>query len=80
MNVNTLPQNLRQNFFDAVASFKDVRFLWKWDGVVPNNMPKNVMTMEWFPQQEILGCFCKISYKFVKIGITVSVFFIDSKP
>lgn len=61
MNVNTLPRKLRQDFFDAVASFKSVRFLWKWDGDVPNNMPKNVMTMQWFPQQEILGYFRKIS-------------------
>lgn len=55
MDVNRLPKQLRQSFFDAVASFKNVRFLWKWDGKIPDNMPSNVLTMEWFPQQEILG-------------------------
>lgn len=55
MNVNSLPSDLRQMFFDAVASLKRVRFLWKWDGSVPDNMPGNVMTMPWFPQQEVLG-------------------------
>ncbi|KAG4075331.1 hypothetical protein HA402_003122 [Bradysia odoriphaga] len=55
VDVNRLPARLRQSFFDAVASFKNVRFLWKWDGKVPDSMPSNVMTMEWFPQQEILA-------------------------
>ncbi|KAG4067736.1 hypothetical protein HA402_005508 [Bradysia odoriphaga] len=55
MHVGTLPTELRQDFFDAVASLRNVGFLWKWNGHVPTTMPSNVMTMEWFPQQAILA-------------------------
>lgn len=55
VDVNRLPTRLRKHFFDAIASFTNVRFLWKWDGEVPNDVPNNVLTMKWFPQQLLLG-------------------------
>lgn len=29
--------------------------LWRYDGVVPENAPKNVKLMKWLPQNELLG-------------------------
>lgn len=55
MDVGSLPTHLGQEFFDAIASLRNVGFLWKWNGDVPMTMPGNVMAMEWFPQQTILG-------------------------
>lgn len=31
-----------------------LRVLWKWDGGSIENLPRNVMTMRWFPQYDIL--------------------------
>ncbi|CAH4032445.1 unnamed protein product [Pieris brassicae] len=31
-----------------------LRVLWKWDGGIVENLPRNVMTMRWLPQYDIL--------------------------
>ncbi|CAG7786639.1 unnamed protein product [Allacma fusca] len=55
INVTGLPDELQNVLFDTVGSFPGVKFLWKWDGKLPANFPKNVLPMEWFPQQDVLA-------------------------
>nr|WMP40247.1 UDP-glucuronosyltransferase UGT44A23 [Tuta absoluta] len=49
---STLPKD---KLDELVATFRKLphRVLWKWEGVV-DNLPKNVMTMRWFPQYDVL--------------------------
>lgn len=41
---------------ELLATFEElpIRILWKWDGGNVN-LPRNVMTMKWFPQYDILS-------------------------
>lgn len=41
---------------ELLATFKELpfRILWKWDGGNAD-LPRNVMTMKWFPQYDILS-------------------------
>ncbi len=48
------PAELRNIFYTAFRNSK-TRFVWKWDGPRPAEMPDNVITAEWLPQQDILG-------------------------
>jgi len=48
------PKYLQDLFFRAFKNSK-IRFLWRWEGSRPANMPENVYTAEWMPQQAILG-------------------------
>lgn len=54
---NTMPQLLRDQFFEAFEAFPDLRFLWRWtdDKNIPRNTPKNVMLRHWFPQKDIMA-------------------------
>ena len=57
-NIADAPFELQNTFYTAFRKSK-IRFLWKWDGARPAEMPPNVMTAEWMPQQEILGTVVK---------------------
>jgi glucuronosyltransferase len=48
------PDALKDVFFHTFGN-SSVRFLWKWESEVPKEMPKNVFTSDWMPQQDILG-------------------------
>ncbi|XP_045774020.1 UDP-glucosyltransferase 2-like [Maniola jurtina] len=41
---------------ELVATFRrlPLRVLWKWDGANLENLPRNIMTMKWLPQYDIL--------------------------
>ena len=54
VKMSSMPEHLAQTMFDAIKDFK-TRFLWRWDGERPNNLPANVLIRKWFPQQDILG-------------------------
>ncbi|CAG7822990.1 unnamed protein product, partial [Allacma fusca] len=53
--VSKLPNETQQTLFDAIASIPDTRFLWKWEGKLPENLPKNALAKNWFPQQDVLA-------------------------
>jgi glucuronosyltransferase len=42
-------------FFNTMRKFGKVRFIWRWEGSMPDDQPKNVMASKWLPQREILG-------------------------
>jgi glucuronosyltransferase len=48
------PGDIRSIFFKALGK-SEARFLWRWSGERPKDMPANVMTASWMPQQDILG-------------------------
>jgi glucuronosyltransferase len=50
-----LPIETQQMFFDVLRSFPKVNFIWKWEGLRSKEMPGNVYTTEWAPQQAVLG-------------------------
>lgn len=53
VKMSTLPEHLQKVFFEALAQVPQ-RVLLKYENVV-RNKPKNVMTLKWLPQRDILG-------------------------
>lgn len=51
----SLPDYLKEMFFEAIRSFPEVNFIWKWDGQPPKDIPDNLMTISWIDQQDLLG-------------------------
>lgn len=49
-----MPEALRQ-IFVAVFSTLPYNVVWKWDGGKIKDLPANVRTAAWWPQQELLG-------------------------
>lgn len=52
--LSRLPPDVRQTFFTAMRNSR-TNFLLKWDGDIPEDMPKNTFTAAWLPQQRVLG-------------------------
>jgi UDP:flavonoid glycosyltransferase YjiC (YdhE family) len=52
--ISAATKELQDKFYNAFKNSK-IRFLWKWEGARPKDMPANVYTAEWMPQQAILG-------------------------
>jgi len=52
---STLPQEIKSVFYEVFASFKSIRFIWKFDIENPKDLPENVMAATWVPQQELLA-------------------------
>ncbi|CAG4945776.1 unnamed protein product [Parnassius apollo] len=50
---STMPKE-KLNEFLSTFSKLPLRILWKWDGGVIENLPRNVLTMRWLPQYDIL--------------------------
>lgn len=50
---STLPT---EKLAELLLTFRKLphRVLWKWDGAAIQNLPRNVMTMKWLPQYDIL--------------------------
>ncbi|CAG7716695.1 unnamed protein product, partial [Allacma fusca] len=55
IKISDLPVELQRELIATVGSFTDTSFIWKWDGEVPQQLPKNVLAKKWFPQNDILG-------------------------
>ncbi|XP_050529955.1 uncharacterized protein LOC126899278 [Daktulosphaira vitifoliae] len=51
--MSSLPNRIQKSFKDALSRVPQ-RILWKYEGVM-DDKPDNVMTKEWFPQQDILS-------------------------
>lgn len=51
---STLP---REKLDELLSTFRKLplRVLWKWDGEPIENLPRNVMTMRWLPQYDVLS-------------------------
>ena len=50
------PKELKDKFINAYKNARDLKFIWKWEGDSKTlNLPPNVYTAKWMPQQEILG-------------------------
>ncbi|XP_014216646.1 2-hydroxyacylsphingosine 1-beta-galactosyltransferase-like [Copidosoma floridanum] len=49
-----MPEALRKTFV-AVFSTLPYNVVWKWEGGKIENLPSNVRTAAWWPQQELLG-------------------------
>lgn len=52
--MDSLPTEMQNSLQDAFAELP-LRVLWKYDGDVMENQPRNVMIKKWFPQRDILG-------------------------
>lgn len=52
--IGNAPKELRDAFFNAFRNTKS-KFIWKWEGPRPEDMPPNVFTTSWIPQQSVLG-------------------------
>ncbi|CAK1543147.1 unnamed protein product [Leptosia nina] len=50
---STLPSDKLNELLSTFEKLP-LRVLWKWDGGVVGNLPRNVMTMRWLPQYDIL--------------------------
>jgi len=55
VNLNSLPVSTENAFIEAIESFPEVKFLWKWDKPRPKQVPSNLYLAEWFNQQDILS-------------------------
>lgn len=49
-----MPEALRQIFVAAFATLP-YNVVWKWEGMKIKDLPSNVRTAAWWPQQELLG-------------------------
>ena len=65
--ISRLPLESQQIIYDVLKSFSKIRFIWKWEGVRPLEMPDNVFTAKWIPQQALLGKDTQVSYIIVII-------------
>ena len=54
VSISTMPPWLLNVIFNALKTLK-MRFLWKWEGEKPENVPENVFLLKWFPQNDVLG-------------------------
>lgn len=64
---SNLPEDITRGFFETMENFPRLRFLWKWNGELPQSYPRNLYLGKWFPQNDILG---KLVYKFTLSQIT----------
>jgi len=53
--ISKSPPEIRNAFFTALRKFKNIQFLWKWEGEFPKEHLPNVLFVKWAPQQDILG-------------------------
>ncbi|ODM95812.1 UDP-glucuronosyltransferase 1-9 [Orchesella cincta] len=49
---SSLPVN---QFFNTFKAFPNLKFLWKWNGEFPKDIPENVFLSRWFPQLDLLA-------------------------
>ena len=55
INLAKIPEHYKTIFFEMVRQFPQVRFIWRWDGPLPKDVPKNLMVSKWLPQYQILS-------------------------
>ncbi|XP_027146820.1 UDP-glucuronosyltransferase-like isoform X2 [Larimichthys crocea] len=52
--VSNMPEEKAQHFFDAFRQIPQ-RVVWRYTGVPPVDVPKNVKLMKWLPQNDLLA-------------------------
>nr|XP_046219504.1 UDP-glucuronosyltransferase-like isoform X2 [Oncorhynchus gorbuscha] len=52
--ISQMPEEKAKQFFDAFRKIPQ-RVVWRYTGVVPENIPDNVRLMKWLPQNDLLG-------------------------
>ncbi|XP_064871201.1 UDP-glucuronosyltransferase-like [Oncorhynchus nerka] len=52
--ISQMPEEKAKQFFDAFSKIPQ-RVVWRYTGVVPENIPDNVRLMKWLPQNDLLG-------------------------
>ncbi|CAL8102801.1 unnamed protein product [Orchesella dallaii] len=51
---SSLPENIKTMFFETIKAFPKLKFLWKWNGEFPKDIPSNLFLARWFPQLKLL--------------------------
>jgi len=54
VSISKLDQKKFKIFINAFKN-SNVKFIWKWDGEIPKDLPSNILADNWLPQQEILA-------------------------
>ena len=52
--MNQLPIDTLNAFIEAFRKLPQ-RVIWQWKGETRANLPDNIMTVDWMPQQDLLG-------------------------
>ncbi|XP_061774291.1 UDP-glucuronosyltransferase-like [Nerophis ophidion] len=52
--VSTMPAEIAMRFFEAFERIPQ-RVLWRYTGVTPEHVPKNIKLMKWLPQNDLLA-------------------------
>lgn len=61
-SVKDLPVEMRETILKAIQAFPNLRFIWKWNDEIPENIPNNLYLSQWFPQNDLLCMMIK--YRF----------------
>ena len=54
LRMEDLPEHAIQSMMKAFSRLPQ-RVIWQWKGKVPADLPKNILTVPWLPQQDLLG-------------------------
>jgi glucuronosyltransferase len=49
-----MPKETVDTFFRVFTKLPQ-RVIWKWEADIPENIPPNIMMVDWLPQQDLLG-------------------------
>jgi len=55
IDLSSISESTLEMFFNTMRKYSKVRFIWRWDGPMPEKHPDNIMAAKWLPQREILG-------------------------
>lgn len=53
-----MPVEMLAKFINVFSRLKQ-RVLMKWEGNVPEDLPKNILMSKWLPQQDLVQIFMK---------------------
>ena len=54
MNMNDMPEFMIKAFVEVFGKLSQ-RVIWQWRGEQKIKLPENIMTVDWLPQQDLLG-------------------------
>jgi UDP-glucoronosyl and UDP-glucosyl transferase len=49
-----MPKEIVDTFIRVFSKLPQ-RVIWKWEAEIPENIPPNIMMVDWLPQQDLLG-------------------------